>query len=342
MIGERIRLARESCQLTQQELAHNSDISQGTLSDIEAGRVVSPSPETIEKIARATLFPTSFFSLGPLPDMPDGNYRRLRRGTAKISRQIRAQARQVVEVVQRAEPRLQLPAINIDARQDVSGLEDVEAIAAETRSRLGVGARDPIPNLIRAVERAGVIVVRLPGELPDYDEYSVWPDYGMKGRPIIVITGAHPGDRDRSNVGHGLAHLILHTLRPGIDWKRAEIEAHRFSSALLLPREAAVEALHPPVTLRPLMGVKATFGISVAMTARRAWDLGLITHDQFVSLRKQLSARGWTKNEPVEVTPENPLLISKIIESLAGTGSTTQRASRVSMPAFTYRALASP
>src|ERR1700674_2996486 len=97
--------------------------------------------------------------------------------------------------------------------------------------------------------------------------------------------------------------------------------------------------MRPPVTLRVLMGVKATFGISIAAAARRARDLNLISGDQYVSILRQLSARRWRHNEPVDVTPERPLLISKVIDILGGDGTTMDRAARLSMPLFSFRAL---
>ena len=144
-----------------------------------------------------------------------------------------------------------------------------------------------IPNLTRAVERAGVLVVRFPGTIKDHDSYASWPDFSLGGRPVIALTGGHPGDRDRFNVGHELGHLLLHTLRPNTDPREAEAEANRFAGALLLPRRSAAAALRRPITLRVLMGVKATYGISIAMGAQRARDLELISKAQFVSLRCQ-------------------------------------------------------
>lgn len=261
-------------------------------------------------------------------------------GTSKVEKQVRAQVRHIVEIVQESEPRLKLPSVTIEAWREVGDLDAIEDLADDVRARLGIGSRDPIPNLTRAVERAGVIVVRLPGEMTDHDSFSVWPDFPFDGRPVIALTGGHPGDRDRFNVGHEIGHLVLHTLRGNIDHKQAESEANRLSSALLLPRKAAFEAMPAPITLRVLMGVKATFGVSIAMAAQRALDLQLISHTQFISIRKQLSARRWNKDEPVDVGLESPLLISKIVNALAGDGSTKERAARVSLPAFSFRALA--
>jgi Zn-dependent peptidase ImmA (M78 family)/transcriptional regulator with XRE-family HTH domain len=342
VIGERVRLAREASRLTQQELADTAGVAQGTLSEIESGRVIEPAPNLLKDIARATGFPESFFMGGPLPDLPEGRYRRLKMGASiKVDKQVRAQVRQVLEVIQRSESVLRLPPVAIEARRDRGLIGDIESIAGLVRQSLGVGPRDPIPNMTRAAERAGVVVVRLPSELPFHDGFSAWPDYGLDGRPVIALTGHRSPDRERFTIAHELGHLVLHTLRGDeLSPKQAEDEANRFGGAILIPLPAAREAMRPPVTLRILMSVKAHYGVSIAACAQRALDVGLISREHFVSLRKQLSARQWTRQEPVDVTPEQPLLIRKIVDGLAGAGSPLERARRVSMPTFTLQAIA--
>jgi Zn-dependent peptidase ImmA (M78 family) len=102
---------------------------------------------------------------------------------------------------------------------------------------------------------------------------------------------------------------------------QAENEAFRFAGALLLPSTVAHEELEQPVTLRSLAYVKARWGISIAALIRRCWDLGIVSDEKRTSLEKQLSARGWRKSEPVHVPDESPLLITKMIETVAGTSS---------------------
>lgn len=340
MIGERVKLAREARQLTQVALASMAGVSQGTLSDLERGRITETAASVIEAIARATTFPVSFFYLGPLPDLPEGNYRKLKRGKSKVDHQIRAEVRQLTELVQRAERVMTLPAVTLKPLREAVSLDQLEEIASDTRVVLGVGQDDPIPNLTRAVERAGVVVVHLAETLDDHQGFSAWPDFGLDGRPILALPRGNPGDRDRFTTAHEVGHLLLHTLHRGAEPARAEKEANRFAGALLLPADAAVAAMKPPVTLRSLMDVKAQFGTSIAVGAQRARDLGVISQDHFVSLRKQISARGWTRGEPVDVPSEQPLVIKKVMRAMGGgTGSLQDQAGRAATPLFTYKAL---
>ena len=342
MIGERVRLVREACGFTQQELASLAGVSQRVISEIESMQAVSPSASSVAAIAEASGYPIEFFYLGPLPDLPEGHYRRLARGTVKIEKQVRAHTRHLVELVQLAEKKqiIKLPDVTLEPISDLVDVEKIESIVIDVRDSLGVGERDPIRNVIRAVERAGVIVVRLPGQMIDHDSFSAWPDRDLGGRPIIVLTGGHPGDRDRFNVGHELGHIIFHSVRRNTDPKQAEIEAHRFAGALLLPRKAAREVLQHPITLRVLMNAKAGYGISIAAAARRALDLSLISPIHYRSLRKQISARGWSKEEPVEVAQEQPTLISDVMRVMGGSDLLTlsERAQCAYLPVFTYSA----
>ncbi len=52
MVGERLKQIREKCGLSQRELARRADVTNGTLSNIEQGRV-SPSIASLEKILAA-------------------------------------------------------------------------------------------------------------------------------------------------------------------------------------------------------------------------------------------------------------------------------------------------
>ena len=124
-----------------------------------------------------------------------------------------------------------------------------------------------------------------------------------------------------------------------IDAKQGEAEANRFAGALLIPKEAAIKAMRPPLTLHTLAQVKATFGASISMCIERAEGLALISNERATSLYKQLSSRGWRRHEPVEVPNEVPLLIRKVLELVAEGGSLSDRASSVKMPLFAYRAL---
>lgn len=314
MIGERVRHARSYHGWSGTDLAERVGTSQPKISQLERGEYLSA--DLVDTIAAVTGFARWWFDAGPLPDLAKGTlkFRKQAAGTARDDERIRAHVRQAIELVERFGDRPEVPPVRITAvpPDAINGLDDIEVIASDVRDRLGIGPLDRIPNLVRAVERAGVVVIGSAVEIDRHLGASYWPDHPI-GRPVICISRGTSGDRQRFSVGHELGHLVLHQFR-NIEPKRAEKEAHRFAAALLLPAEAALEELSQPVTLMTLAAAKVKWGISIRALVKRCLDLHIIDETRRVSLERQISARGWTKVEPVDVPYENPRLLRRIIE----------------------------
>jgi Zn-dependent peptidase ImmA (M78 family) len=116
-----------------------------------------------------------------------------------------------------------------------------------------------------------------------------------------------------------------------------EAEAFRFGAALLLPRQAAIDFIQPPVTLQDLAMVKARFGISIRALVRRTLDVGLISSERRTSLEKQISARGWSQTEPVQVDAERPQLVREIIVAATGIENPARLHSVLGLPPIAIR-----
>ena len=316
MTGERVRLAREYLAMTQKHLAEAAEVTQSAISQIEKGGPVSD--ETLRRIGQATGYSKEFFRRGPLPALPELSLRYRKRATSRVSdsRRLRAHCRQGLELVTELEQQAELPTVTIKPTHDEVDDEQIEKLAVSVRQQLGIGADDPVPNLMRAVERSGVIVFGGAVDFNKHDAASAWPSYPF-GRPIVCYARGKPGDRQRLSIAHEIGHLVLHQMR-SVDDARAEAEAFRFGAALLIPSQAAAEAIEPPVTLRSLAWAKSKWGISIQALIRRGYDLRIIDSRRYQSLMKQLSARGWRKEEPVEVPAEQPALLPKMLEVVYG------------------------
>jgi Zn-dependent peptidase ImmA (M78 family)/DNA-binding XRE family transcriptional regulator len=338
MIHERVRHARLYHGWSQTMLAEMVGVSQPAISQIE--RTGQVGDDTLAAIAEVSGFAPWWFRQGPLPDLPMGSLRfRRRAGTpARDDERIRANIRQALEVVDRLSAHANLPAIRlqpIPAGQEI-GAEDIELKALEVREWLGIGPLDPIPSMVRAAERAGVVVMGSALEIERHDAVSFWsPD---TVRPFICFSRSFPGDHNRLSVAHETAHLILHHYRR-IDSPQAEAEAFQFAAALLLPGTVAHEEIEQPVTLRSLAYVKARWGISIAALIRRARDLGIVSDEKRTSLEKQLSARGWRKEEPVHVPDERPALMAQLIETYFGQPSPSRLHAELGLPPLACRDL---
>lgn len=336
MSSERVRHARVYAGLSQGQLADLAEVSQPMVSQIENGKTASP--EVLAKIAGATGFSIEFLDrTTPLPDLPEGSLRfRKKASTSERSAdRVRAHVRQTIEFAGEVRQGLKVPPVRIETvSQDRLTGDDIEEIADQTRRWLDVGPLDPIPNMIRAIERAGVLVIGSSDELDGHDGASFWPDYPW-GQPVICYTRGRPGDRQRFTLAHELGHLRMHKLRSP-EQRAAEDEAHRFAGALLYPAAAARAELKNP-TLQSLLNVKGRWGISVRAAVRRCLDLGIITPDRRLSFEKQIAARGWTKVEPGVVNEEQPQLLQKMIETKMGKRKLTEIAARSGIPAMALR-----
>src|SRR4051812_19151619 len=156
--------------------------------------------------------PVAFFASTGRPlatlDTGKGFFRSLRR-TVQIDRDAAlAEAAVLADLVALIETRVVMPALTLP--QDLllaptAPLDGVEAIAIEVRARLGLGD-EPVPNVVRTLERHGVIVARL--SLADTVDAFSWP---VPARPLVIL-GTDKGNRARSrfDAAHELGHLVLH------------------------------------------------------------------------------------------------------------------------------------
>ena len=340
MNADRVRHARVYHGWSQEGLAERVGTTQPKISQLEKGTYVSA--DLLDAIAEVTQFSREWFERGPLPDLPTGSLRFRKRAGTRVSDddRIRAHVRQALEVVERFAESAQVPGVRLTpVKPDaVANPEAIERVALEVREQLGVGPEDPIPNLTRAIERSGVIVIGSisQGDSETHHGASFWSDYPL-GHPIICVGRGRSGDSQRFTSAHEIGHLVLHQFR-NLDPKHAEAEAHRFAGALLIPEESALDCIEPPVTLRTLAMVKGRWGIAIRALIRRCLDLQIIDAHHRVSLEKQIAARGWTREEPVPVPYEEPLLLRRLIESGLGSAGASA-AQRLGLPPLAIREL---
>ncbi|MFI2703454.1 helix-turn-helix domain-containing protein [Cellulosimicrobium composti] len=320
--AERLRTLREMHGWTQTDLAAATGLSQPLLSGIEKMRREA-TPESLRAIAEATDTPLSFFQVAPSTVPSDSlHFRKNKTAPVRLTTQVKAYFREAHRVTTTLLDRISYPVSQFrpaDARQGSLGQDEIEAMAASTRRTLGLDPDAAIPNVTRAIERAGGAVFRM--ALPGVEEgrvigkghfgVSYWGGPGE--RPVIGYF-AGSGDRDRFTIAHELGHVILHTFREVDD--EAENEAHRFAGALLLPEARARELIEPTTSLTDYARIKATFGVSIQALIMRASALGIIDDNRKASLMVQVATRGWRTAEPVEVPNEDPQLVGKALRAL--------------------------
>ncbi|MDP9316495.1 MAG: XRE family transcriptional regulator [Chloroflexota bacterium] len=312
--SERVKQAREMRGLTQTELATRVGTTQAAIASIEGNRF-QPSDELIEAIAIQTGFPPSFFRQDEMSDFPLGSL--LFRARAAMSARERAMVHRYGEVMFELAERMAARVRGIPLRLPRLA-EDPVTAAQATRSSMGLAPNVPINNLIRSVEKCGVLVLMLPNPMEKGDAFSLWAGKNRQ-RPVIVVSGHAPSDRLRFSVAHELGHLVMHEAPSGkiLD---LEQEAHQFAAELLMPEAAMREEITPPVTLTSMAELKPRWKVAIQALIRRSKDLGILSDRQYRYLFEQVASRGWRTREPInlDVAMERPRAVRQMAELLYG------------------------
>jgi Zn-dependent peptidase ImmA (M78 family) len=179
-----------------------------------------------------------------------------------------------------------------------------------------------------AIERAGVLVLRIPIHVEGLDGFSSW--VGLNHDiPVICVLAGSKGYRPRFTLGEELCHLIKHNpLRCTV--AEADEEAHRFVGELLLPEDVIRDEITEPITLSSLWPHRQRHMVSVQFLIRRLFNLEMITPNQYKYLNMQISTRGWKKEEPGDSTivQEQPKMLPKMIDVVYGKPADFQRIKR--------------
>lgn len=204
---------------------------------------------------------------------------------------------------------------------DLSDDDEIDQFAADVRAAADLDSERAVPNVTRAAERLGCVVLPMDYELGRHLGLSLFVD----ATPVIRVSrpsadGGIPGDRQRFTLAHELAHVVLHSSCPPPETaeqaKAIEKQAHRFAAAFLLPGDPFLEDLDEVggrITLATLARLKERWGVAIKAMVMRLQQLHRVDVDQARSLYKQISARGWNKREPVDVGNERAVWLSKAL-----------------------------
>lgn len=306
-----VLLARESRAFTQQDLAKQIGVSQGTLSKIEAGQL-SPTADQLASLADCLNYPARFFLQEcSAMELPPSFYRKRVSASAKAIRQIRARINilrlQILTLLQSVDiPEWGVPSVSLE--EYGGGPEDV---AVGMRGFWSL-PRGPVANLTRILENAGVVVARCDFGPHKLDAISM---YGRGGTspPMIFVNQSIPGDRLRFSLTHELGHIVMHhnLLFPGAE---IEDEANRFAAEFLMPAADIRPHLATP-TIERLANLKQHWRVSIASLLTRASDLRQATPARARQLWIELARAGYKTKEPLPLSIEEPTLVQEIVQT---------------------------
>lgn len=316
---ERLRLARQLLGLSLDAVGEQVGASRQFLHQLETG-AKEPTDDMKSALAASLEVHSNFFSL-PLANQVQAehcHFRKLKTVPQWLALQASARASGVSLIVEALEQKVGFPEVDIPSfTQPTEQPVAIEAAAEMARSYWNLGLDAPISNMVRVLERAGVIVVRFDDLSERIDALSV-----SRRRPLVVrSTAKGDGARPRFDLAHELGHLIMHQ---GIVTGDAETEgqAHRFASAFLVPARAFVREFPRSYGRRldwqGILRMKVRWGMSMRAIIRRAYDLRLIDAAQYRTGNIHLMKSGQSKIEDgdTQIQSECPELLVAALEYL--------------------------
>ncbi len=314
--GQRLLVLRELEGITQGQLADRLGVSQPTISSIEKAQRALPD-DVLHKARVEFGLPRSFFFVGPFHlDVALPTFKKSSRARATDERRIVRHYREAARCF--AEASLASGYHESMVPLDLETL-DIEDAATEIRRLADIGNTEPIKNMTRLLERLGIGVVNdldPRTDEPEPKHFGISVPATHNNRPLIALAATMPGAVMRFALAHELGHHIWDR-RSGGTWRSTrapeEKRAHAFAGALLLPRNVVQSHVTESLHLNGYLVLKSRYGVSVGACIMRAQQLGRISPERARSLHIQLTARGWRREEPVEVAAERPLLFAQAL-----------------------------
>lgn len=322
-VGARLRGARIARQMTAVALAEAVGVAAASISRYEHGDA-EPRADTLDRLADVLRVQRAYFGR----PVPPGQLQRLDyRSKSAATKQARESGTVkfgwLLEIADYISDVIPLPDAEIPdlGFKDPAAiaLDDIEDAAERVRGDWGM-KHGPISDLIALLETKGIVVSCIALNADKLDAFSGWLD----ARPAIMINSENgTAVRFRFDAAHELGHLVLHRQVDDRIAARSEVhklmekQAHRFASAFLFPAKPFMEEVFS-VSLPNLLPLKRRWRLSIQMMIRRAFDLELISQDQYEHAFRGLAVRGLRRHEPLdaELVPERPKAIRERLDEM--------------------------
>lgn len=313
----RIRLARERRALTLARLARMAGISQQSLSNYENAHV-TPTEETLHRIAGALNFPPAFFTCEEVDEVPSEAvaFRARTKTSMRKQKAVRSQAALAVEFNDWLGAHFALP----EASVPTYGKPSPESAAEMVRSLWTLG-ETATPNMVHLLEAHGVRVFSLDSEHQEVDAFSFWRD----AVPYVFLNTAKSGERGRFDAAHELGHLVMHGHDRPLSGPEAEREANRFAGAFLMPRADVVARMPAGAQVDQILKAKSIWRVSAMALTHRLHEVDLLTDWQYRATCRRLAEMGYRSAEPDGIRRETSQVLPKVFTLLRQRGHTPGR-----------------
>lgn len=328
VVPSRIEEAREARALSMADLAKSIGVTRQAISKYERG-LNSPQPAILKAISLCLDFPIEFFYKPEEASFSSNSALFFRSNSTtpkKVKEACKYQIKWADEIKTQISQYVDFLPCNIptiDENYEDLTLEDVENLALDIRHNWGLGD-EPITDLIGVLENQGIIVAQFSvSDSCDYkgvDAFSAWKN----GTPYMLYHSVEKSAvRTRFGLLHELGHLVMHssiasdeaTKKTVVDF--ADDQANRFAAAFLLPRTTFPAEIHGS-SLTALQYLKEKWGVAMSTIIRRCEDLKLLSENQLNYLRRQMTAKGYWRREPLDdvLTVQGPEILRDSIMML--------------------------
>ncbi|PEB56975.1 transcriptional regulator [Bacillus pseudomycoides] len=322
--GNRLREARRFRAKSITDLADDIGVTKQMVSKYENDKAV-PSLEVLFRIISNLKFPREFFFGEDTFAMEtEGTFFRSRlTSTQKEKKPSEFTKNMTVLIRDFLENYIDFPQLPI--KPVIDKFDSIEAIAEQARKEFGLSDK-PITNILRILEEHGFVVSLISNNMEKVDAFSSQTKINGNIYYTVVLEGEeYSYYRQQFSIAHELGHWILHSevLDPQSlekeEYREMEDEADEFAACFMLPREAfSKDVSLDPLNLDYYVNLKKKWQISIGAMVMRAFNLGIISSEDYQKLQRQISYRKWRTNEPLDniKSISKPIALKQAIELL--------------------------
>ncbi|QNK88343.1 XRE family transcriptional regulator [Sporosarcina sp. resist] len=322
--GNRLREARRFRTKSITDLAGEVGVTKQMISKYENSKAV-PSLEVLFQIINNLKFPREFFFGEDTFSLEtEGTFFRSRL-TSTQKEKVPSEFTKNMSVVIRdfLENYIDFPMLPI--KPNVDDFESIEALAYQVRKDFGLSNK-PISNILRILEEQGFVVSLISNNMDKVDAFSSQTKINENVYYTVILEGENYSYyRQQFSIAHELGHWVLHSevLDPQSlekdEYREMEEEANEFAACFMLPKETFTKDISlDPLNLDYYVNLKKKWQVSIGAMVMRAFNLGLISSDDYQRLQRQMSYRKWRTSEPLDnvKTISKPIALKQAIELL--------------------------
>jgi len=312
-------------------LARQLGINPSTVSRWEDGSA-APDLDVLQRLASELRVRQEFFLRPTFEAAQPVFFRSLASTLSRDLSYQRAQMRWLQEISSTLEHYVDLPTLDVpDVLEGATYRqlrdEDVEGIALRLRQhwRMGEG---PCADVVGVLERVGFVVGSIEMGTAKLDGLCSWSP--IDGRPHILLANDKMSfPRRQMDAAHEMAHALLHRSVTkeefARDLKFIETQAFRLASAFLMPSTSYPIEVRSP-SLASLLTLKERWRVSIKAQIRRLADLEVIPPEFATHLYKLYSAKGWSREEPLDRQwePSEPRVLRDALQLIVDEGVRTK------------------